>query len=215
MHVARDSWRLVSLVAAFGAHDAPVRPRPRQGIAKRGHYGAFLLEEVELLVSIVSTLAKGLRVPVTCKIRLRSSMEATMELCHALVGAGCSLLTVHGRTKEQNKQLVGRCDWGAIAAIKRALPIPVIANGGVADLADVRRCLAETGVDGVMSSEALLENPALFADNVHPQTGREVTQVGPRGCAGVRCHARELMDNEAHEPWHPAPALLMAACGPV
>ncbi len=92
-----------------------------QGIAKRGHYGAFLLEETALLVRIVSTLARGphaLSCPVTCKIRLLPSMEDTMALCRALVGAGCALLTVHGRTREQNKHRVGECDWGKIKAIR-------------------------------------------------------------------------------------------------
>ena len=89
-----------------------------QGIAKRGKYGAFLLDKKELLVEIVSTLAQGLDKPVTCKIRLLPRMEDTLALCHALVKAGCSLLCVHGRTKEQNKHLVGQCDWEKIKIIK-------------------------------------------------------------------------------------------------
>ncbi|CAN0129930.1 unnamed protein product, partial [Heterosigma akashiwo] len=40
-----------------------------QGIAKKGNYGAFLLENFELLHEIVSTLTANLRVPVTCKVR--------------------------------------------------------------------------------------------------------------------------------------------------
>ena len=67
-----------------------------QGIARRGHYGAFLLEETERLVRIVWTLARGpdaVPCPVTCKVRILPTMEATMKLSHALVGAGCSVLT--------------------------------------------------------------------------------------------------------------------------
>lgn len=126
-----------------------------QGIARRGRYGAFLLEHTELLVRIVSTLARGpnrVSCPVTCKIRVLPTMQETMALCRALVGAGCSLLTVHGRTREQNKQTIGTCDWGAIRTIREALPIPVFANGGVADQGDVERCLAETGVAGACVS---------------------------------------------------------------
>lgn len=89
----------------------------RQGIAKRGHYGAFLLEEWELLERLVSTLAQNLSVPVTCKIRLLPSLDDTIQLCHILVRAGCSLLTVHGRTKEQKKDQTGPCDWDAIRRI--------------------------------------------------------------------------------------------------
>lgn len=141
-----------------------------QGIARRGRYGAFLLEETDLLVSIVSSLHAGLDVPVTCKIRMLPTLEATLKLAKTLEAAGASMLTVHGRTKENMKQSITAVDWDAIKAIKQAVSIPVIANGGIGCLADVDACLKATGCDGVMSSEALLENPGLFSDNI-PTSG--------------------------------------------
>ena len=59
--------------------------------------------------------------------------------------------------------LIGPADWEIIRKVKEAINIPVIANGGISCYDDARRCLEETGVDGVMSSEALLENPKLFS----------------------------------------------------
>ena len=40
-----------------------------QGIAKRGNYGAFLLEQVDVVEEIVRHLSSTLTIPVTCKIR--------------------------------------------------------------------------------------------------------------------------------------------------
>jgi len=133
-----------------------------QNIAKRGHYGAFLLDEPELIVSMVKALAGGLSIPVTCKIRVLPTLDATLALALAIQAAGASMLTVHGRLRSNIKQSITRSDWDIIKRVKAALTIPVTANGSIARREDVSACLEYTGVDAVMSSEALLENPGLF-----------------------------------------------------
>lgn len=135
-----------------------------QGIARRGVYGAYLMYRPDLVAQIVSTLYQHCSLPITCKIRLFADYSNTLKFAQILQMCGCSMLTVHGRTKEQNKQTVGMNNFQQIQQLKRDLQIPVIGNGGVATLDDVHRILADTGVDGVMSSEALLSNPALFAN---------------------------------------------------
>ena len=139
------------------------------------------MDEVDLLVDIVSTMSKGLSIPVTCKVRIYKDYDRTINLCEALVNAGASLLTVHGRTREEKGQLVREVDWQTIARIKkhfanRPVPIPVIANGGIESLEDVPRCIQATGADGVMSSEAILENPALYTASKDSQ-GQHRTQL--------------------------------------
>lgn len=134
-----------------------------QGIAKRGHYGAFLLDEPDTIVAMVKALAGGLAIPVTCKIRVLPTLEATLSLARAIEAAGASLLTVHGRLRTNMKQSITFTDWDIIRQIKQALTIPVIANGSIARREDVAACLAYTGVDAVMVSEALLENPGMFS----------------------------------------------------
>lgn len=137
-----------------------------QGIARRGHYGSFLLEEWGLLTRMVKNLYDNLSVPVTCKIRILPTVERTLELARILQDAGCSVLCVHGRTKEMLKQAIGPSDFEIIAKIKEQLKIPVIANGGIETMKDVTECIEETKVDGVMSSEAVLEDPLLFVGGV-------------------------------------------------
>mmetsp|Transcript_10392 Transcript_10392/g.17422 ORF Transcript_10392/g.17422 Transcript_10392/m.17422 type:complete len:473 (-) Transcript_10392:172-1590(-) len=134
-----------------------------QKIAKRGHYGAYLLPDHDLVIHLLSAMVKELECPITAKIRKLENEEDTIRLCQDIEAAGVSMITVHGRLVTASKLFTGPADWDIIRKVKQSVSIPVVANGGIGCYADAARCLEYTGADAVMSSEGLLENPKLFS----------------------------------------------------
>jgi tRNA-dihydrouridine synthase len=135
-----------------------------QNIAKRGHYGAYLLPDTDLVLKILSTLSEKVDCPITAKIRKLPKDEDTIALVQSIEQCGVQMVTVHGRYPSQRKQYTGTADWDIIKNVKESVNIPIVANGGISSLYDAKRCLEYTRADAVMSSEALLENPRLFSE---------------------------------------------------
>lgn len=88
-----------------------------QRVAKRGAYGAYLAEHPELVKTIVERLVKETHIPITCKIRVLEDDESTIAFARMLEEAGCSMLTVHGRTKTQTNPKTTTANWSRIARV--------------------------------------------------------------------------------------------------
>nr|POF23929.1 trna-dihydrouridine(16/17) synthase [nad(p)(+)] [Quercus suber] len=136
-----------------------------QGIAKRGHYGAFLQEDQPLIAKMIRTLHENLEIPVTAKMRILETKEQTLEYAKTLLDAGASILTVHGRRREMKGHATGLADWNMIRFLRDNLPAETVlfANGNILQHHDIQDCLEQTGVDGVMSAEGNLYDPSIFA----------------------------------------------------
>ena len=126
--------------------------------------GSRLLLDPPLCGAMVAAARKALGsdTPLTVKMRIGWDDEhrTGVEVAKQCAGNGADLLAVHGRTREQ--MYIPPIDAGAIAAIKQAVDIPVLANGDVTSAAGALALLQETGCDGVMIGRAALGDPWLF-----------------------------------------------------
>ncbi len=130
-------------------------------VASRGA-GAGLLPHPHKVAEIIRNLVRHIPLPITAKIRLGwdQNNRNYLEIVKIIEGCGAQLIAVHGRTKVQG--YTGQADWDAIAEIKSAIHIPVIANGDVRCVEDIQRIQNHTQCDGVMIGRAALSNPWIF-----------------------------------------------------
>ena len=135
---------------------------PVPKIYKNGE-GSALLENPDLAEEIVKECVKsGKTVTVKFRIGVNADKLVTEDFAKRMEGAGASMLTIHGRTRD--KMYAGEVNFDEIAKAKQAVKIPVIANGGVFSDTDAQTLLKRTGADGVMVARAMLFNPQIFCE---------------------------------------------------
>jgi len=163
---------------------------PVKKIARKGG-GSGLIREPDLAARLIEAVAAAVAIPVTVKTRLGwcGSDADPVGWCRQLESAGAQLLTLHGRTREQGFK--GQADWSAIAAVKRALRIPLIANGDVNSPEDALACLALTGADGVMVGRGTMGAPWLVGQIDAALSGRPVP-ASPGALERIQLAAEQL-----------------------
>jgi tRNA-dihydrouridine synthase B len=136
--------------------------------------GAGLLRVPEKIAIIFHSLTQALKTPVTAKIRLGwdENSRNYRQVAQLLEDNGAAAIAVHGRTRAQG--LRGQADWDAIAEIRQAVSIPVIANGDVRTAADIDKIKAHTACPAVMIGRGAVGNPWIFSrldrEQVPPET---------------------------------------------
>jgi tRNA-dihydrouridine synthase B len=129
--------------------------------------GSALLSNEPLVQAIVQAVVRAVAVPVTLKLRTGPDPGArnAVRIARMAEGEGIAALAVHGRTRAC--AFVGAVEYETIAAVKRAVAIPVFANGDIGTPAQARDVLVRTGVDGLMIGRAAQGRPWIFREIAH------------------------------------------------
>ena len=126
----------------------------------KNHCGCDLmrhLDDARYLIELCRTATNQTRQALSVKMRLGWDRDIAVEFAQMCETAGVDRLIVHGRLGVDGYR--GVADYAAIARVKAAVKIPVIANGDVRDHASMEKCLVETHADGVMVGRALCGAP--------------------------------------------------------
>lgn len=135
--------------------------------------GSACLRDVDRCEAIMKAVVAAVDCPVTVKMRLGWTEERMVfvEVAKRAQAAGVQAVTLHARTARQFYK--GSADWSRIAELKRAVEIPVIGNGDLADARVALERMRESGVDALMLGRATLGNPWLVSQLRDLLEGRE------------------------------------------
>lgn len=151
-----------------------------QGIARKGKYGAFLMDDWDLVYKLINKLHCELKCAVTAKIRVYDDWQKSLDYAKMVLLAGAQFITIHGRTRDMKGQATGLANWKILRYLKENLPEGQVffANGNILYADDLQRCRDAVGCDAVMSAEGNLYNPGVFwtqtteVDRTHPRVDK-------------------------------------------
>jgi len=160
--------------------------------------GSGLLRDLPKIGDIFRAVRKAVTIPFTVKFRLgwNDAQIVCVELARMAENEGLNAVALHARTREQAYN--GQARWEWIAAVKRAVTIPVIGNGDIRTPEDAAAMIEKTGCDGVMIGRAAPANPWIFRQIAqYTATGRYDVPTGEDRHNMIRAYFEMLLAEEA------------------
>jgi tRNA-dihydrouridine synthase C len=155
--------------------------------------GATLLRYPDRIKDIVAAVRGAVPndIPVSAKLRLGWDDPRAIYLnAEMAVAGGASWITIHGRTKEQG--YTPPAYWKPIGEVRRSVGVPVVANGEIWSLSELKRCQEESGCEHFMLGRGLLANPTLAAECASFLGIKLKVSIGPQLLTGATLW-RELL----------------------
>ncbi|MBC7280459.1 tRNA dihydrouridine synthase DusB [Hoeflea sp.] len=158
----REAWWMgeaARIAEAEGAHMIDINMGCPAKKVTGGYSGSALMRDPDHALDLIEATVKAVSVPVTLKMRLGwddDSHNAALIAGRA-EAAGVQMITVHGRTRMQFYE--GVANWDAIARVREAISVPLIANGDIVSRAAIAECLRRSGADAVMVGRASRGQP--------------------------------------------------------
>ena len=149
---------------------------PAPKVVKNGD-GSRLLLNLDLVEEITKTAVENSTAPVSVKMRIGwdSKNIVAVDAAKRIEKAGASMITVHGRTREEYYS--GIANWDIIKEVKENVKIPVIGNGDIKSKEDAYKIFEQTGVDGIMIGRAAIGAPWIFEEIISYLKGEKVRNI--------------------------------------
>lgn len=193
--VGSNPERICRAVAVINRHEFDVLdfnlgcPAPK--VVKKGA-GAALGQKVDQALRIFGMVTKSSRFPVTAKIRILDEIDSspTVRLVEGLLDNGARAVTIHGRLRRAFYS--GPVFSEIISAVRQAVKVQIVANGGVTGYASFSDLRHASGCDCVMVARGAMGNPWLFqelkqGDRYQPPTSGELA-------AEMATHIYDMID---------------------
>lgn len=171
---------------------------PVPKVTKKGA-GSAILKDLPHMVTMISTIKKAIRIPLTIKIRTGwdSDTRNAHEVLKIAHEEGVSWVAIHGRTRAQGYS--GLADWEYIAEVKSRARIPVLGNGDILTPEDAVSKLKESGCDGVLIGRGCLKNPHIFADALALWRGENIDSTLERDYVNLYKQLYEVLTAHCDE----------------